>query len=374
MDPRLDSDQEALRQRAREAARDHLAPRAGALDGDAGYPTEALRALGEEGLLRACVQPAQSSAGERLMDLVLVMEELGRASAGAAAAVVAHAALVGRAVAERGEEEQRARWLEDLLDGRSPAALAVAAASLLDDPGPAVEVSGDGDPVSLSGEVPDVAGATGADLFLVPVRNGGEDIVALYLVEGTAAGLEVEDGGRRLGLNGAGIGNVRLADVEVGAAQRLGPTGSQEEVLGELLDAGRLAHAAVSVGIAQAALDACLARVDEADEEVARSQSVQWMLADSATESEAARLLVWYAADRRRPDERAEAAAMARLIASDAAVAASRRAVQVYGSRGGERELGVERLYRDAKAMEVHAGASEAQRAAVARHLLPDLT
>jgi len=373
VDPRLDSEQEQLRRRAREVALEHVVPRAADIDAEAGYPAETVRALGEEGLLEDCVQPARQSTGERLLELVLVMEELGRASAGVAAAVVAHAALVARAVAARGDDEQHARWLGDLLEGRRPAALAAASSSILEDPGPTVEISGDGDVVTLSGEVPGIAGATGAELFLVPARGGG-DLVGLYLVERGADGLEVEDGGRRLGLNGAGTGTLRLADVEVSASERLGPAGARADALAQLLDTGRLAHAAVSVGIAQAALDACLARTREADDEVARSQSVQWMLAARATESEAARLLTWYAADRGRPDERSEAAAMARLVACDAAVAASRRAVQVYGSRGGDRDLGVERLYRDAKAMEVHAGTSEAQRAAVARHLLPDLT
>lgn len=373
MDPRLDSDQEALRQQAREAARDHLAPRAAALDAEAVYPAAELLALGGAGLLRACVQPPRTSAGEDLVGLVLVLEELGRASAGAAAAVAVHTGIVARTVAERGDDEQRAQWLEDLLEGRRPGALVAASKSLLDDPGPGVVVTGSGDTVTLSGEVEEVPGASGAELFLVPATTETEDLVALYVLEHEAAGVSVDDTGPRLGLNGAGTGRVRVDGAPVSATQRLGPTGSQEDVLGLLLDLGRLAHAAVAVGIAEAAVDACLARVGEASPDVARSQSVQWMLADSATETEAARLLSWYAADRRRPDERREAAAMARLLAVEAAVASSRRAVQMYGSRGSRRELGVERLYRDAKAMEVHAGASEAQRAAIARCLLPDL-
>jgi alkylation response protein AidB-like acyl-CoA dehydrogenase len=127
------------------------------------------------------------------------------------------------------------------------------------------------------------------------------------------------------------------------------------------------------VGIAREALDRALRYVDAAEDGLDRTQSVQWMMADTATETEAARLAGWYAASRRDRGERREATAMARLLAAEAAVGATRRAVQVMGVEGSSRAGGVERLYRDAKAMEMHHGASEAQRAVVARQLLPDL-
>jgi alkylation response protein AidB-like acyl-CoA dehydrogenase len=135
----------------------------------------------------------------------------------------------------------------------------------------------------------------------------------------------------------------------------------------------RVALAALCVGIGRAALEAGTAYVTGAEGDLDRSQSVQWMLADMATETEAARLLTWYAASRTVMAELSEAAAMARLIAADSAVGASRRAVQLMGPAGNQAAAGVERLYRDAKAMEIHHGAAEAQRVAVARQLLPDL-
>jgi len=144
-------------------------------------------------------------------------------------------------------------------------------------------------------------------------------------------------------------------------------------VIKQLSDQASLGYAAVAVGIAQASIDAALEFLATSGEDLKRSQSIQWMLADSATETDAARLMTWYAASRAETGERTESAAMARLLACNAAVASSRRAVQILGQGGGLRTAGVERLYRDAKMIEIHDGSSEMQRHAAARKLLPDL-
>ena len=138
-------------------------------------------------------------------------------------------------------------------------------------------------------------------------------------------------------------------------------------------DLFRIGHAGLCVGIGRAALEASIAYVSGADGALCREQPVQWMLADITTETAASRLLTWYAASRTVPGEMREVAAMARLLAADGAVRASRSAVQIFGVSGNERGSGIERLYRDAKAMELHHGAVEVQQLAVAGELLPGL-
>ena len=239
----------------------------------------------------------------------------------------------------------------------------------MNDPAATATLHADGKEQVLEGTVSGVFGATIADVFLVATTTGAADSgVELFLVESASEGVTIGAEEAKLGLNGSGVSDLGLTSVGVQPVQRID---GSDAVLAGGLDIARLGLAALCVGIAQAALDLATRRIT-ASGDLGDSQSVQWMIADSATEGEAARLTTWYASTR-SGDELTEAAAMARLLAADAAVKSTRRTLQVYGSAGSARVAGVERLYRDAKAMEVHQGSSEAQRLAIARQLLPDL-
>lgn len=379
MDPRLSDSEARLRDEVRHIADGTVLPAAASLDAHRRLPPELLETLAEAGVAGFGLPEEHGGRGGGLLEIALLLEELGRASASLAAALVGHLAVVGRGLARHGSDTQRRHHLPAMIRGERWAAFAAAAATLLEDPGAGVEAESEGDDVVLSGELPLVGGATVAGLFLVVGRLQGADEgggeVALYLVDREAAGLVVDEEPRKLGLNGSGAATVRFDGVRVKPDSRLAAADRGSEILEELLDAARLAYAAVAVGVAQAALDAALERVLAGGEEgrLAESQAVQWMLADSATETEAARLLTWYAATQPVGPSLRGAAAMARLVASDTAVQVARRAVQVFGGAGGLQEHPVERLYRDAKVLEIHQGASEAQRLAVARQLLPEL-
>jgi alkylation response protein AidB-like acyl-CoA dehydrogenase len=215
-------------------------------------------------------------------------------------------------------------------------------------------------------------------LFLVPAvsyepQPEGVSAGALFILGRDSEGLDVSDEEIKLGLNGSGIAAMTLAGVRVAAEDRLPAETCGPGMLRQLTDAANLGYAAVGVGIAQAALDAALEFLAASNDDLKRSQSLQWMLADSATETDAARLMTWYAATREGTGERTESAAMARLLACNSAVLSSRSAVQILGDGGGLRTTGVERLYRDAKMIEIHDGSIEMQRRATARKLLPDL-
>ena len=370
MDPRLNDQEEQLRSTAATVANEVLADVAAAVDRDVAAPREALTALGAAGLLGVAVAEEFGGGGGDSTGVVLCVEEIGRISASVAAIAVNHMAVMSM-IGAAGTDEQKTTWLPRLASGKHVAALGVdEARSILNDPAATAVLHADGEQDVLEGTVSGVFGATIADVFLVAATSGAEDsAVDLFLVESTAEGVTIGAEEAKLGLNGSGVSDLGLSSVGVvGPAQRID---GGHAVLAGGLDMARLGFAALCVGIAQAALDLSTRHII-GSEHLGDSQSVQWMIADSATEGEAARLTTWYASTR-SGEELAEAAAMARLLAADAAVKGTRRTLQVYGSAGSARAAGVERLYRDAKAMEVHQGSSEAQRLAIARQLLPDL-
>jgi len=364
MDPRLDEREEAMRAKAQQAA-SALAEAAATIDQDDATPRPLIAALGEAGMLG--VSRAQAGAGDTLLDVALVCEELGAASAGAAANVVGH--LMGTALVEAVGGEAQQPLLDALASGDKIAAVALdGAVSLLEEPAVSIAAACGAEVLELSGTARIVVGATSADVFVVPAVDA-DGVLSVSVVECGAAGVSIVASERKLGLNGSATGAVEFSGVSAPLPGDVGAVAA----LSAARDLARVGNAALCVGLGRAALEAATAYVAASDAGLDRSQSVQWMLADIATETEAARLLTWYACSRDDAAELREAAAMARAVAADAAVGASRRAVQILGPAGNRAASGVERLYRDAKAMEVHQGAAEAQRAVVARQLLPDL-
>jgi len=367
MDPRLNDSEEELQAKAREAAR-AVKEAAATIDVDDSTPRELLAGLGEAGVLGTCVSEAYGGGEEGRVGVALVCEELGAASAGVAALVVAHF-MASSMLEALADESLKQEVLPGLGAGAKIAAVALdGGVSLLDDPAVTVVAKEDGDAIVLQGTARAVAAATAADIIVVPATTAGGGL-QVAAVDAGAPGLSVDAVTGMMGLNGSATGAVDLAD----AAARSMAAGDADAALAGARDLARIGHAALCVGIGRAALEASTAYVVGSEAGLDRAQSVQWMLADMATETEAARLLTWYAASRTDAGELREAAAMARVVAADAAVGASRRAVQIFGAAGNQRSSGVERLYRDAKAMEVHHGALESQRRAVARELLPDL-
>lgn len=379
MNPRLNEAEALLQEKARRICEESVRPEAATADAELRFPAGSMQALADGDLLGVCLPEEYEGAGGSLTDMVLVLEEVGRASASVGAVLVHHVGLVGRTLAAHGSDAQKEQILPDLIAGKRIACLAAMTdgatmARFRAGVGATAEAGGQ----KLDAELASVTAAAVANIFLVPtVSYDAEGEAApgggVFLIDRDIDGFSVGDEEQKLGLNGSGTANVAFAGVQVGDEQRLPADVCGPGVMKQLSDQASLGYAAVGVGIAQASLDAALEFLAGSGEDLKRSQSVQWMLADSATETDAARLMTWYAASRADTGERTESAAMARLLACNAAVASSRRAVQILGQGGGLRTAGVERLYRDAKMIEIHDGSSEMQRHAAARKLLPDL-
>ncbi len=369
MDPRVNDAETALRALVRSAAA-AAAAAAGDIDRGATTAADAVGSLAAGGVLGVCSPEAHGGSGGGAVELALACEEIGAASASVGVVVVGHL-VAGSLIDALGGDSQKQEWLPALATGATLAALAIdGGGSLLDAPGAGVSATLEADGLRLEGTARAVAGSTLADLLVVPVQVG--DTLMVAVVGARSDGITIGPEAAKLGLNGAGLAAIEFNSARVPATSTLS-AGDVALALAVAADGARIGHAAVSVGIGRAALDVSTAHVTASEDGLDREQSVQWMLADMAPETEAARLLTWYAASRTSPGELREAAAMARLLAADAAVRASRSAVQIFGTAGNERGAGVERLYRDAKAMEIHHGAAESQRLAVARQLLPDL-
>ncbi len=379
MNPRLNEAEALLQEKARRICEESVRPEAATADAELRFPAVSMQALADGELLGVCLPEEFGGTGGTLTDLVLVLEEVGRASASLGAVIVHHVGIVGRTLVAHGSDAQKERILPELIAGKRIACLAtVTDGATVARFRAGVGATDESGSQKLGGELTMVTGAAVASLFLVPTVSydpEGEAVPGggVFLVERDSDGLSVGEEERKLGLNGSGTANVALAGVQVGEAQRLPGAICGPGVIKQLSDQASLGYAAVAVGIAQASIDAALEFLATSGEDLKRSQSIQWMLADSATETDAARLMTWYAASRAGTGERTESAAMARLLACNAAVASSRRAVQILGQGGGLRTAGVERLYRDAKMIEIHDGSSEMQRHAAARKLLPDL-
>ncbi len=320
MNPLLSEPEQARVASGREIVGAHLVPRVDEIESTGSCPDEVLTELVE-----------LVGEAEDLTGLVLTVEEIARVNAAVASVVGAHGAALQCGIQ---------------VDGLAAVSLA-SGVTLADDGG-----------TSVSGDPRLVAGAVYADWLLVAA---GEDLFRCA----RGPGVEVSDTVELLGLRGAGHALVRLSGAAASPAA---------VATGDLRDTLRIVQAARAVGLAQGALDAALADVGsrrDAGDPIARSQSVQWMLADIATAAESARVSTYYAASQPAGAGRAEAAAMSRLLAAEGAVEATRSALQIAGEAGARRGAVVERLYRDAKLMEIEGGSNEDQLRCIAAHLLP---
>jgi alkylation response protein AidB-like acyl-CoA dehydrogenase len=369
-------EQIASQQAAAEFAREVVAPRAAAIDASGEFPADVIRAAANLGLLGVTVSTAWGGAGRDYLSYALAIEAIARASATVAASLVVTNSLVAELVEHAGSDEQRERWLRTLARGDTVGAFA------LSEPNAGTDAANQqttairtADGYRLAGRKVWVANAEVAGVFIVfastqPGRRGQG--VSAFLVPADASGI-----GRTALDDSLGVRGLGCMDLDFNVAVR------DDQLLGHLdegfglamwaLQGGRVAIAAQALGIGQAALDEAIAHAKTREQfgrPIADYEAIQWMIADAATELDAARMLMWKAAtvkDRGEPG--ALESSMAKLAASEAAHRAADKAMQVLASAGYRRGSAVERLFRDVRAAEIYQGTSEAQRMIIAKHL-----
>lgn len=385
----LSDAQQAFQKQVSDFASSRVAPHAAAIDESAQFPAALIREAAALGLTGVTIPTEWGGAGRDFVSYALAIEALAGASAVVAVIATAHNSLVVEPLAQFGSDAQKSTWLRRLASGQAIGAFALSEEQAGSDAANQKTVAQlDGNGYVLNGRKVWVANAAAADVVIVfaatPLSagslHGGRGISA-FLVPLDTPGVKRVMAADSLGVRGLGCMSLELNDVRLGADALLGPAGEGFRIAMWALDGGRVAIAAQALGVGQAALDEALAHAKTREtfgQPIANYQAIQWMLADSATELDAARMLMWKAADAltRRGEPAGEPgaitrdAAMAKLLASEAAHRAADRAMQILASKGYRRGSVVERLFRDVRATEIYQGTSEVQRMVIAEHIL----
>jgi alkylation response protein AidB-like acyl-CoA dehydrogenase len=366
-----------IRAQARRFADEVIRPVAAELDRTERFPAEIYARMAALGLFGITVPDADGGAGADALAYALVMEELARGYA-SIADQCGLVELVGTLLAEHGTAQQKARYLAPLLRAERRCAYAITEAEAGSDVA-AIRTTATrtGEGWRLDGAKQWIHNAPVCDFAVVLARTdpaAGRRGMSVFLVERELPGVEADAKESKMGQCASPLGALRFDRVELLPDARLGPENRGFHMMMSVLDKGRVGIAALAVGILQAALDAAVdyARTRrQFGQPIAEFQGVQWLLADMAKDTAAARLLTHDAAAVLDRGERATVeAAMAKCFASDAAVQHTSNAVQIFGGSGYIRGFEVERLFRDAKITQIYEGTNQIQRNIIARHVL----
>jgi alkylation response protein AidB-like acyl-CoA dehydrogenase len=369
--------QEAFKIEVEQFAREVVAPRAAAIDDSGEFPLDVIRAAGVRGLCGITIPKAFGGGGRDYVSYALAIEAIAKASATVAVSLSVTSSLVAELVAHAGKARQREEWLRPLASGDAIGAFALsepdAGTDAANQQTKAVRTTGG---YHIVGKKVWVANADAARLVIVFATTRpnlrGQGVTA-FLVPMDAPGLARTARADSLGVRGLGCMDLDL-DVEVHDDQVLGPVDQGFRLAMWALQGGRVAIAAQALGIGEAALDEAIRHAKERrqfGQPIGSYQAIQWMLADMATELDAARLLTLKAAAAKdQQDKSSLEASMAKLAASEAAHRAADKAMQVLASAGYRRGSVVERLFRDVRATEIYQGTSEAQRMIIAQSIL----
>ncbi|MER3456849.1 MAG: acyl-CoA dehydrogenase [candidate division GAL15 bacterium] len=373
----LTESQRLVYQAVGEFAAQRLRPHAARWDREGVFPHEVVPQLAELGLLGLQVPEEYGGSGMDTISATLAVERIAWADGSVALTVASHNSLCGAHLVHFGNEEQKQRYLPRLARGE------VLGAWCLTEPHAGSDAAAlrtraerRGDRYVLNGTKAFVTQGSVAGVYVVMARTGGEGPAGLsaFVVERGTPGLRVGRKEDKLGLRASDTAEVVFEDVEVPEENRLGLEGEGYAQAMRVLEGGRIGIGAMAVGIGRAALEAALEYAKGRvafGRPIAEFQAIQWMLADSAVELDAAWLLVLRAAwmaDQGLPFRKE--ASMAKLYASEAAHRAADRALQVHGGYGYIRSYPVERYYRDVRLCEIGEGTSEIQRLIVAKAVL----
>jgi len=376
MDFGFSDEQESFRRVVRDFAESEIAPHAERWDRDHVFPVDTVRAMGTLGLFGLPFPEEYGGSGADFTTLCLAIEELARVDSSMAITVEAGVGLGANPIYMFGTEQQRQTWLPDLCAGRALAAFGLTEPDAGSDAG-AIRTRAVLDP-AVNQWVIDGAkafitnsGTTITSVITVAARTGAG--ISAILVPAGTPGLVVEPPYRKMGWHASDTHGLHLDGCRVPAGNVLGQPGRGFAQFLSILDDGRIAIAALASGVIQACLEHSVAYARQRQAfggPIGRYQAVAFKCADLAVAAESARNLVYKAAwlkDHGRPFK--QAAAMAKLSATEAAVVATRQATQIFGGYGFLDETPVSRFYRDAKILEVGEGTSEIQRLVLARGL-----
>ena len=380
MDFDLSEEQRLWQKTVHDFVTKEVQPKAHEVDVTCEFNWEATRKMGPLGLLGLNIPEEYGGAGVDAVSAAIAIEEIGWGCGSTALAIAAHNGLGTSPIVLFGSEELKQKWLPLVASGKNKLG-----SLALTEPGAGSDLQGgviakavkDGNEWVINGAKMWCTNASIAEYIITLVRTdpaGGSRSLSLILVPTNTPGLTIGPAEKKMGLHGSPTHAVTYDNVRVPFDFLIGKEGKGLHQTLATLDGGRISIGAISVGLAQAAFEHAVnyARERRAfGKPIAEQQAIQWMLAEAATEIEAARALLYKAAWLKEQGRNFnKEAAMAKMFATEMAERVCRNAIQIHGGYGYSSEYPVERIYRDARLMTIGEGTSEIQRLVIARHVL----
>ena len=382
MDFHLSKEQLMLRKMYRDFAENEVKPLAQEIDEEERFPMETVEKMGKLGMMGIYFPKEYGGAGGDVLSYAMCVEELAKVCGTTAVIVSAHTSLCCAPIFEFGTEEQKRKYLPDLLSGKKIGAFG------LTEPGAGTDAQGqqttavlEGDHYVLNGSKCFITNGNVADTFVIIAVTGkttdkrGRPMkeISAFIVEKDFPGFSQGKHEKKMGIRGSSTCDLIFEDCVVPKANLLGKIGQGFKIAMMTLDGGRIGIAAQALGLGEGAVNEAIKYTKERVQfgrRISQFQNTQFQLADMHTRMQAAQFLVYSAACKKQlHEDYSMDAAMAKLFAAEAASDVTRRAVQLFGGYGYTREYPVERMMRDAKITEIYEGTSEVQRMVISSHL-----
>ena len=380
MSYKFTEEQLMIQSMVRDLSRAEFAPKAMERDKTKEFPADNLKMLGELGLMGMMVPPEYAGSGADTVSYVLALAEVAYACASTAVVMSVHNSIVCESIMRNGTEDQKQKYLKRLATGEIIGAFALTEPNAGSDPvRQTTKAVFDGDSYVLNGTKRFTTTGKNAGLIIVTAKTDEEARhkgISAFLVEQGSPGLTVGPLEDKMGLRASDTADLIFEDCRIPAENLLGNEGDGFLIAMTGLDGGRIGIAAQSVGVAQAAFDASVQYAREREQfgqSISKFQGLRWIMADMATEIEAARLMTMSAAEMKDNGENFTLqASMAKLFASEMVNRITAKAVQIHGGYGFTKEYPVERFYRDARVFTIYEGTSEIQRVVISNQIFKD--
>ncbi len=377
---KLTNEQLMIQSMAREFSRKVIAPTAQERDQTKAFPSEILQKMGELGFMGMMIPPEYEGEGADTVSYVLALIEIAYSCASTAVVMSVHNSIVCESICQYGNQDQKERFLKPLASGKIIGAFALTEPQAGSDPlGQSTTAVRDGDGFLLNGTKRFITSGKTSGLVIVTAKTDElqrHKGISAFLIEKGAKGLIVGHTENKMGLCASDTTDLMFENCRVSAENLLGNEGEGFKIAMTALDGGRIGIAAQSVGVAQAALDAAVKYAKKRTQfgrPISKFQGLRWMIADMATEIEAAlQLTLSAAAMKDRGEKHSAQASMAKLFASEMVNRVTAKALQIHGGYGFVKDYAVERFYRDARVFTIYEGTSEIQRIVISNHILKD--
>ena len=374
MDFRLTSEQEALRKKAADFAKEYVEPVAAELDEKAEFPYENVKRMADLGFLGLPIPKEYEGGGTDYVSYALVVEEIAKICASTAIIVSANTSLAGGPILRYGTEEQKKKFLPDLASGRKIGAFCLTEPDAGTDASRQKATAVDmGDHYVLNAHKKFITNGGLAGTYIVFAmtdKSKGNAGISTFIVDGASEGIRRGKLEKKMGIRASQTAEMHFENVIVPKENLLGELGQGFSIAMGTLDGGRIGVAAQSLGIAQGAYDRMIDYMMEREQfgvTLSRFHTLRFEVARIRMQLESARLLVYRAADNKDKGLPYTAeAAMAKLAASEAAVDITRKSIQFHGGYGYMADRPIERMYRDAKITEIYEGTSQVQQMVIA--------